>query len=309
MYHFIVNPDAGNRKTVKALEVVTRVFKEYGEAYVIHKAEKMGGARRAAAALTGKRSDAKLDEKENSVSRSGKRLDEEEVKIVVFGGDGTLHEVLNGIVDPARCMIGLIPSGTGNDFAASAGIPEDPEAAAKVILVDSAKKTDYLNVGGVRCMNVGGLGIDVDVLVRYEKAKKKGKLKYLLCLIQSLFVYKGTNITVESDGVVTTHKALIAAACNGKKIGGGIKICPIAEIDDGKIDVNVVDKMGFFKIIGAFSRLMKGTILKDKHAHYARVDRIRVTSDKPFPVQLDGEIYENVAFDVIVETDLKMYRP
>ncbi|MBQ5926976.1 MAG: hypothetical protein IIX01_03525, partial [Clostridia bacterium] len=220
-----------------------------------------------------------------------------------------LHEVLNGIVDPSRCLLGLIPSGTGNDFAASAGIPEDAEAAAKIILVNAPKQTDYLEVGGVRCMNVGGLGIDVDVLVRYNKKKKKGKINYLLCLIQSLFVYKGTEIEVEIDGEKLSHKALIAAACNGKQFGGGIQICPTAEIDNGKISSIVVDKMGFFKMLVMFARLMKGNILKDEHTQHRVCDRIKVTSDKPFPVQLDGEIYENIDFTVSVLEGLKMYRP
>ena len=98
--------------------------------------------------------------------------------IIVIGGDGTLHEVLNGIVDPTQVRLGLIPSGTGNDFAERIGIPESTEKALSFIIDGEAKETDYLEVGGKRCMNVGGIGMDVDVSERCNKGKLKGKIKY-----------------------------------------------------------------------------------------------------------------------------------
>ena len=96
--------------------------------------------------------------------------------IIVVGGDGTLHEVLNGIADPTQCRLGLIPSGTGNDFAEKIGIPLDAEKAMERIFNSEAKDTDFLEVGGVRCMNVGGLGMDVDVLERCQKGKMNAKI-------------------------------------------------------------------------------------------------------------------------------------
>ena len=239
-YHIISNPVAGKKKAQKNLSVVKDVFTRRGVAFEVHFSQCAKDSIRIARELT----------------QAG------ETEIIAMGGDGTLHEVLNGLVDPTACHLGLIPSGTGNDFAEKAGLSLDAEKATNFILDATTKPTDYIEISGKRCMNVSGMGIDVEVLERCQRGKLKGKIKYLISLIQTVFKYKGCKITVETDGVVEEHDALIANACNGSVFGGGIKICPTAEIDDGKINAVVVEKVGgVFKIIGAFIKLMKGKIL------------------------------------------------
>ena len=229
--------------------------------------------------------------------------------ILSLGGDGTLHEVLNGLSDPSSCRLGLIPSGTGNDFAAAAGLPSNAAQAAEIILSGETKETDFLCVGGVRCMNVGGLGMDVDVLVRCKKGRfVKGKIKYLLSLLQSLFTFKGYEIEIESGERRETHKALIAVACNGTQIGGGIRICPASVIDDGKIDVMAVECMGKAQIVKAFLYLMKGKVLDYPAAEHFLCERVKIVPSLPCTVQLDGELYDGLEFDARIERGLKMYR-
>jgi diacylglycerol kinase family enzyme len=217
--------------------------------------------------------------------------------------------VLNGIVDPTKVKLGLIPSGTGNDFAEHAGIPENAEKALEIIIKGEAKETDYLEVGGKRCMNVGGIGMDVDVLERCNRGKLKGKIKYLFSLIQSLFAFKGLPILIESEGIEEKHDALIAAACNGTQFGGGIVICPTAVPDDHLIDVVVVDCIGGkWKIVKAFIELMKGRVLEYPLTMYFRCERVRFTTETPCTAQLDGELYQGLTFDVKVCKGLKFYR-
>lgn len=292
MYHIIINPLAGGTKAIRAMETIERVFNERGEKFSIHRTDKLGDSRKIAAALT----------------RPAEDGDKKRVNVIVVGGDGTVHEVLNGITDPTRCNLGIIPMGTGNDFATTAGIPEDVERALDIIIGSEPRDTDFLIVGGVRCMNIAGLGIDVEVLARYARAKKKGKLTYFRCLLQSVFTYKGTKIDVEIDGEKSSHLAFIAAACNGNKFGGGIVISPTAKIGDGKISVTVVDMIKGLGIIKALSQLSKGKITDNPAAHAYECDRISVKSDEKFIVQLDGELYENLDFDVTLGTGLKMFR-
>ena len=287
MFHVICNPVAGKKTALNNLKTVERIFQERKMEYEVHKTCDVRDAESIARRLT-----------ENGAT-----------ELIVLGGDGTLHEVLNGIQDPAVCKLGLIPSGTGNDFAERAGISMDAEKAALAILDGEAKTTDYLEVGGVRCMNVAGLGIDVDVLERCQKGKLKGKMKYLKSLVQSLFAYKGIRVNFETDGKTQTRDILIAAACNGAQFGGGIKICPAAEIDDGKMDVVVVDCIGgVFKIVKAFMKLMKGKILEYPATTYFRCEKIRFIPEKPCTVQLDGELYNNLDFTVELKRGLKFYR-
>ena len=131
MYHVILNPVAGKKKAKKNLAITEKIFKEKGSAYEAHQTCAVHDAEDIARMLT----------------LAG------ETELIVIGGDGTLHEVLNGIADTSKVKLGLIPSGTGNDFAEKAGIPEDAEKALALILDGETKETDYLEVGGKRCMN------------------------------------------------------------------------------------------------------------------------------------------------------------
>lgn len=287
MIHIIVNPVSGKKKATKNLRIVERMLMERGIEYEIHATCEVHDG--------------------ESIAR---RLSEQgETEFVVLGGDGTLHEVLNGLVDPSICTLGLISSGTGNDFAGMLGLPLDAEKAMALILKGQPQPIDYFKVGNRRCMNVCGLGMDVDVLERCQRGKMKGKLKYLWSLLRSLFAFKGYKVTIESGELSTTHDVLICAACNGKVFGGGIKICPDAIADDGKIDVVIVDCIGGkWKIIKAFMQLMKGRILQYPATTYLRCDRVRFTPDVPRTVQLDGELYYDLDFTVEVGKGLRFYK-
>ena len=288
-FHIISNPVAGKKKnkTKNTLELIESVFLKNGVDFQTHFSQGQKDATRIVRELT----------------LAG------ETEIIAHGGDGTLHEVLNGIAEPARCNIGLIPSGTGNDFAEKIGLPLDPVKATELILNGEAKPTDFLEVGGVRCMNVAGLGMDVDVLERCQKGKMKGKMKYLLSLLQSLFAYKGIKVQIESEGVQEERDVLIAAACNGSQFGGGIRICPVADVADGKLDAVIVDCIGGkLKIIKAFMQLMKGKILEYPSAKHFTCDKLKFTPFSPCTVQLDGELYKDLDFTVQVGGGLKFYR-
>lgn len=309
MYHVIVNPKAGKRRAKKSLNTLKRVFDEHGVPYAVYETARAGEAKELAARLTALPLPQTAAPSASSAPSETTALTDEPVKLVVVGGDGTLHEVLGGIADPARCLLGLIPAGTGNDFAAAAGIPENAEKAAKLLLNGEAKPTDFLEVGGVRCMNIAGLGIDVDVLVRCSRGKLKGKIKYLISLIQSMFAFKGVEVSFENGGKEETFKGMLAAACNGTKFGGGIQICPAAKIDDGLIDVVAVDFIGgVFSIVKAFAWLMRGKVLDYPLTRHFRAERVSVRTKAPCAVQLDGEIYENLNFSVEVKRGLRVYR-
>ena len=112
MYHIIFNPVAGKAKSLKNLRIVERILNERNVQYETHQSQAIGDATNIAKVLT----------------------EQGETDIIVLGGDGTLHEVLNGLADPTVCRIGLVPSGTGNDFAEKIGVPLDAERAIALIL-------------------------------------------------------------------------------------------------------------------------------------------------------------------------------
>lgn len=286
MFHIIYNPASGKSKPKKSLEKAVQMLLARGVAHEVHETSERGAAKEIAKTLT----------------ESG------ETDFIVLGGDGTLHETLNGFADPALCRVGLLPCGTGNDFAEKLGLPMDAEKAMTKILDGEAKPIDYLDVGGVRCMNVAGIGMDVDVLERCQKGKLKGKIKYFISLLQSLFAFKGIGLEMESEGRIERHEALLAAACNGGQFGGGIRICPTADVRDGKISVVLVECIGSkWEIIKAFMRLLKGTILTYPATTEFLCERVKFTPDVPCTVQLDGELYKDLKFDVTLKRGLKFY--
>ena len=286
MLHIVFNPVAGKKRATKNLAIAERIFSERNIPYEVHATAAAGDGEKIVRELS----------------------EQGETQFVVIGGDGTLHEALNGLSDPTVCTLGLIPSGTGNDFAEALGIPLDGEKAALKIAEGAPSVVDYMQIGHRRSMNVAGLGMDVDVLERCLRGKSKGKLKYLKSLLSSLFKFKGYKIRIESDGQVQTRDALIAAVCNGSLFGGGIKICPPAKEDDGLMDIILVDCIGgAWKIILAFIQLMKGKIIEYPLTTYFRCEKVEFIPDEAAPIQLDGEVYHNHAFEAKICKGLKFY--
>ncbi len=288
MLHFIINPKANRGKTKKKIKVLEKLLAEKNVDYVFHFTTAKGAATELA----------------NQFSS------EDNSTVIAVGGDGTINEVLNGI-NVEKAKFGIIPCGSGNDFVASAGIPLNPEKALELILNGEAKPTDFMLCGGIRGLNIIGTGIDVDILKRCRKYKiLKGKLQYLVSLIVSLIKFKFYKFFIEKDGEKVEKEGLIVAVGNGKQFGGGIKMCPKAEIDDGKLDFVVAGKLKKRRIPGAFIKLMKGKILEQDFTDFELREHVKITFDKPVTVQIDGELYDDIDFDLsIVKNGVMLFRP
>jgi YegS/Rv2252/BmrU family lipid kinase len=285
MYHIIFNPKAHNGKSGAFLEKVETRLKAENAEYMVHETLYAGHAEDLAHELSG----------------------EADVLIVV-GGDGTIHEVVNGLVDPKKTSLAIIPAGTGNDFCRAAEI-KDVDKVMDGLLHGEAKETDYIEAEGRRSLNAGGMGIDVDVLERAAKGRMKGKLKYLFSLIASIMSFRGYQVRVHVNGEIHNEKAFIVAICNGSDIGGGIHICPGAVIDDGKMELVIVRYTNFIGTIKAFIRLMKGEMLESPQTLHYYCEEVALLPDRPRTAQLDGELYEdNSVFRAKIEKGLKIYR-
>lgn len=287
MYNFIVNTDSKSGK--KCRDVIESELEKRGVDYRIFLPECADQAKIIARQL----------------------CEEGETEIIAVGGDGTFHQVLNGIIDVEKVNLGVIPCGTGNDFAKKLGFSsKDPVRCLDIILNGECKKTDFLVIDGLRCLNVLGAGIDVDVLKRYSEMPGRGKIRYYISLVISLIKFKPYKIKVRIGEREEEHNALIAACANGSFFGGGIPIAPQAEIDDGKIDVMIADCIRKIDILPMLIKLMKGKILDTGVAELIRAEEVEIIPSEPCAIQIDGEIYENLDFKVkIVKDKLKVYRP
>ena len=291
MLDFIINPCAGGghrrKKSKLAVKIIETKLKNTGVDFAFHFTEYP----------------------KHAVSIAKDLIEKGATDIIVVGGDGTLHEVLNGFSDFDRVNLGIIPCGTGNDFANAIGVPEDPEKALDIVLTHKPQYTDFMQMPTVRGLNIIGMGIDVDVLRLYEKVRKKTRLSYTLCLIKTLFNFKYSEFDVETENAKESYRSMIAAVANGYRYGGGIAICPVASPTDNKLDFVAVKEMKKIKMIGAFLKLKKGKILTVPETVHFNAKNVKITPKGSYTVNVDGQLYDDIPFEIkIVSDTLKMYR-
>lgn len=286
----ILNPIAGGKKGKKIKKALAKIEQRLAERkveYKLHFTEYKGHG----TALT------------KEIIQNGA------TDVIVMGGDGTLHEVINGFADFDRVNLGLIPCGTGNDFASALKLPKDPVKALDLILDGTPKYTDYFQLPTVRGINIVCMGIDVDVLIRYNNLKRKNKFGYTKCLLKTLMNFHYTDFTAQIDGEEKSLKSFIACIANGHVYGGGIPICPIANPTDKKLDFIAVTEIKKIAIPLAFIKLLMGKIMKFKQTVYSPCKKVEITTEHPYTVNVDGELYPDIPFAVeIVSDKLKMYR-
>lgn len=211
--------------------------------------------------------------------------------VLAIGGDGTAFEVAQGLLG-SECALGIIPAGTGNDFAKTMGSPLKPAEALAFVLSHPAKKTDAGELNGRMFLNEIGTGFDVSVLDYAAKAKKycRGLMPYLYGVLQTLFRFRSISVTYAIDGgPFVTRAAFVVAVANGGMIGGGIPIAPKAKADDGLFDVVIVGKVKKRHLVARLAGLMKGKILSFPETEYVRASSV-VFSAPHMRVNVDGEI-------------------
>lgn len=288
MYHIIVNPQGGKGKSLKALTTVEEIFKNNNAQYVVHKTEYAGHATEIARELS-------------------KTPD---TNIVVMGGDGSFHEVLCGIDNFDNVTLGLVACGSGNDFIKKSGHSTNVKEAVQTILNGKVGFVDYMELGKYRCLNVGGGGMDVDVLLKYANCKTlKGKAAYYYSLFYTLLHTRFHHLRITADGVTKDTSVFMIGVGNGGFIGGGIPICPNAIVDDGLLNVGYVSEMKKSKIIFRLFKFLKGKhVGTDWGGEYtAKKVTIEALDDSRF--ELDGEIIKDTKLDIeVVHNKLKMFR-
>ncbi len=175
----------------------------------------------------------------------------------VYGGDGTVNEVVNGIMQSGKAVsLSIVPVGTGNDLLRTLGMSDKQSLSA-----------DVLTVNGKYAVNAVNTGFDLDVVLKAAEYKKRpyisGTLAYVMGVVAVLLGKFGRKIHVEyTDAQQKTHtfsgESLLALAANGSYYGGGFKCAPVADITDGLIDLLIVKKVSRLRFLSLVVRYMKG---------------------------------------------------
>jgi diacylglycerol kinase (ATP) len=220
--------------------------------------------------------------------------------LVVVGGDGSVHEVANGIAGRKGIELAVIPRGTGWDFARSLGLPRNTDRAIEVALsgktrtIDLGRATYRLWAGGEGqsfFANVASAGMSGAIAQRANDSSKAfgGKASYLWATFAVFARWSSTEIQVSVDGEnrhARMHDVIVA---NGPYVGGGMKICPGAEPDDGTFDVLLIGDLTKRDLVLTMPKIFRGTHLPHPKAELLRGAHVSVDAAEPLPIELDGE--------------------
>nr|MDA3937332.1 diacylglycerol kinase family lipid kinase [Actinomycetota bacterium] len=229
--------------------------------------------------------------------------------IVAVGGDGTVHEVLNGIMERAeddRPSLSIIPTGSGNDYCRTLGISFDLPTAIRQIASGTTHMMDVGVVNGTYFANSIAVGLDARVTAKAVEMKVttgwSGLPLYLRAVVNVLLhQFYSHEVTLQFDEEpAVDYEMLLLAATNGATYGGGFRVTPEAVSDDGVLDVCILDRVS---LPGAFMRLPFLIVGKHTHMkpiHMSRRTHIRIESDRLIAGQVDGEVMLESTYDISI---------
>jgi len=207
-------------------------------------------------------------------------------RVVVCGGDGTLHLAVREF-DLQRGTLALLPLGSGDDFARVLGIPRELEKACDVVLHGTVREVDVATANQRRYVGVAGLGFDSEV-ARYANEHVKflrGSLVYFYATLRVLSRFQPHR--VRFDG--RDEEIMFAAVGNTRQYGGGVRIVPDAQIDDGLLDLCLVHRCSRWKLVTTLPKAYSGGHVKSPFVEVGRAASFSFESEKPLDVYADGE--------------------
>ncbi|WP_202080782.1 diacylglycerol/lipid kinase family protein [Caldalkalibacillus salinus] len=292
MIVFIINPAAGHGKSLRVWGKVKLACESHNVHYRTFFTKHPGHA--------------------EDIAKQIAELHKEKLEsVIVVGGDGTVHEVVNGLQPHAQIPVGYIPAGSGNDFARGFSLPSTPKGAIQHLFQTAGKRGKPLDIGRFAFEHLGerrksrhfvngvGIGFDGEVAKATNHASYKkwlnmvklGGLAYAVSAMRLLYHYEPTDIVIELDGVKQTYDDVwLIAVTNIPYYGGGIKITPGARVDDGLLNVCIVHKLNRWKLLPIFGAALVGQHHRFNEVNLLEGRHVRIESLRPLTVHADGEV-------------------
>lgn len=210
-------------------------------------------------------------------------------RLLVAGGDGTMHLAAQGLVG-SDCAMGVIPVGTGNDLARALGTPWKVGAAVERALDGPVRRIDLARAGSTYCVGYAGVGFDSEVGLLVNRIQRlRGPLVYVYAVVRTLFSFTPPTLRVEHDGGVFEGKGMFVVVANLPTFGGGMRIAPEARIDDGLLDLVIARELSALRLLAVFPKVYSGRHVTHPAVTILRTRRAVITLDQVMTMFGGGE--------------------
>jgi YegS/Rv2252/BmrU family lipid kinase len=265
----IINPISGGaspREARARAQLALAVVDTHGDPVEVLMTEAVGHARELAKAAV----------------RRGARL------VLAWGGDGTINEVVSALAFD-DVPLGIVPAGSGNGLARELGVHPRPERAIADALQAVPRAMDLGEIDGRLFANVAGIGFDAHIASRFATATRRGFVGYAGITVRALRSYAPQHYRISIDGVETTHRAILVTIANSAQFGNNARIAPGARVDDGELDLVVVEERSRIATICQVPRLFNGTANRIRGCTIRRIRAVTIESEQPMAYHVDGE--------------------
>jgi diacylglycerol kinase (ATP) len=242
-------------------------------------------------------------------------------RIFALGGDGTFQALLNAVAGNSDVSIGVLPAGGGNDLAAALGLPIDPVKAVELILTQG--EAVYLDAARARTadgaerlyMGGGGVGLDAEAaqFANGVYRKMRGRSRYLLSAIRALAEFRGVQVRASLEGAEQTSlqgTALVLGILNTPSYGGGLRLAPEARLEDGRLDLVLLENLGALEIARMLPRLAVSGEIRTERIQRHRITHARIETERPCAFHADGEIIGMTPVEItVVPGAMRVWRP
>ena len=219
------------------------------------------------------------------LARSGTREDFN--LIVAVGGDGTMNEVAQGLVNSPVAM-GIIPRGSGNGLARHLGTPLHVEKAAQMLFQSVPVNIDTFTINNKLSLNVSGIGFDGQVAKQFATRGKRGLVTYAKVALEEYSKFKEFDAHITVAGKELERKSFIIALANSSQYGNNVKVAPLASICDQKLHISILKKVPAYRMDFIYS-FLKGEVNKSTFCETIETDKINIKLAKPIAYHVDGE--------------------
>lgn len=217
--------------------------------------------------------------------------------VIAWGGDGTVNETASALAF-SRTVLGIVPAGSGNGLARDLRISFDPEQALRTAVRGTTRVIDLGDLGGRVFGSVAGLGLDARVAARFNArqtqarrrgAGRRGLLPYIAIAASEVWSGRSDRYTFTTAGSRWTASAMLVAIANSSQYGNRARIAPAARIDDGLLDLVIVEPRSAISVLWTVRRLFTGTVDRVRGIRTERIEQVEIASEAPIAFHVDGE--------------------